>query len=115
MIRVLGCLEWGGVEKARDVHESTSYQLGITSDTGQGRARRGIPSRTHQGVGQQLKGSLAQAFPLTHLPSSERRRRDIHPSTHPLNPGRQCTPQIPLPHFEGPVPRAQQGSRARQA
>lgn len=48
--------------------ESTSQQLDITRDTGEGTASSRIPSTAHQGVGQggaveqQLKGSLAQAL-----------------------------------------------------
>lgn len=67
MLRVLGCQGWRG-KRVSMSGESTSHQLGVTRDTGQGRASSGIPSRTQQDVGQggaveqQLKGSLAQAL-----------------------------------------------------
>lgn len=62
--------------------ESTSHQLGLTRDTGKGRASSGIPSRTYQGMGQggaveqQLKGSLAHALCWKLFPRSTPQLRE---------------------------------------
>lgn len=87
--------------------ESTSHQLGLTRDTGQGRASSGIPSRTYQGVGQggaveqQLKGSLAHAlcwklFPRSTSPA-KRGARTLIPAHTPPQPGKAVNPTDPSP------------------